>query len=116
VPAPTTLADILREFAGTTAFPRLNEEALTSVGTSASIFLRNRPTRVGALAVNLSLNQMWVWLDNTVSSTKGIRLAPSGGYFRLDWRVDWDLVGYEWWVIADGAASSFTVLEMRLEE
>lgn len=83
----------------------------TTLGTSAATILRNDPRRLAATIINLSAVAMYVAPSRDVSATNGIRLAPGGGQLTLIWDEDFDVTGYEWFGIADAAASAVYTLE-----
>lgn len=85
---------------------------ITSVGTTALEVLANNPNRLGFTIINLSTNVMYAGLSNDVSSTKGIRLAASGGSLTMVWDEDFQMVGWAWWVVASGATSAIYAIEV----
>jgi hypothetical protein len=110
VASARTVGELIRERFGLHVAPRVNR-SLTSVGTTAARLWPNDPDRLAALLVNLSVNQLWGGWWPDVSSTKGIRVGPSGGSWELVWYDDFDLVMYEAFVIADVAASTLLTVE-----
>lgn len=105
------LADLIAARFGVRTEAALNRSGAT-VGVVAASILRNDPRRLGALIVNLSTAAVYVSPSRGVSATAGVRLAPSGGTFGLDWEDDFDLTGYEWHAVADAAASAVLVIEV----
>ena len=100
--AKLNLAEILKQFVGATAAPRENPELNTlSAGVAQRVF-RNRPNRFAALIINTSLANMWWGLTANVAVNLGFWLPPQGGGLILDWREDFELVGWEQFLIQDG--------------
>lgn len=84
---------------------------VTTVGITAARLLINDPDRLGFLVVNLSANDIYVGPFPDVSSTKGIRLGPSGGNVVAMWEEDFEMVAWEWFAIATVGASNVLTLE-----
>jgi len=84
-----------------------------SVGTTAAEVLRNNPDRVAWLVVNLSANVVYVGFSGDVSSSKGIRLDPNGGYTSMSVEEDGEAVAYPVFAVATGADSAIYVLEIE---
>ena len=85
---------------------------VTSLGATAQKLLSNNPNRLGFVIVNLSANIVYIGLENSVSSTKGIRLDANGGSSGCIWDEDFDMTAWAWWAVASGAASAIYVLEI----
>lgn len=111
--AALSVADLLRDKLGTHGFPRVNPE-LTSVGLAAAVVFKQKPQRLAFIIVNLSVNALFAApaIAGPPTSARGIRLNQSGGNLHLFWRDDFDLVTYEWLLIADGAASDVFSVEI----
>jgi hypothetical protein len=106
-----TLTELLREKLGVGSYPAVNRR-LAQAGVAAALVFTNDPNRIGFYLVNLSLNAMYAGPFNNPSSTRGFYIGPNGGSLIVDWREDGHLVGWEWWVIADGAASALLAVEL----
>jgi hypothetical protein len=83
-----------------------------TVGTTATLILRNNPERIFWLAVNLSVNKGYVGWDAQVSSSKGIPIAPSGGYVSCTLEEDGELTIHEVYAVLENASGTFYVLEI----
>lgn len=57
--------------------------ANSTLTTSPTLILRANPNRVAYILVNLGSNDMYVWFDETVSSSKGFQIAANGGSLSL---------------------------------
>jgi|GEM_PF-6001430 len=86
-----------------------------SIKTTPTKVLGNNPDRLAAIIINLGDYTVYLSPRNDVSSTKGIKLSKSGGTLILNAKDDLELVGYEWWGIADGGNSTIFVLEVEAE-
>lgn len=111
---PKTAADLLFAREGVRTTRRVNRVA-ASVGIAAAQVFRQDPNRIGFRFVNLSLNAMYLGSWSDVSSTKGIYVGPNGGSALALWDEDGEEVGYEWFVIADGAASAYLAVETLVQ-
>ena len=83
-----------------------------SLGTTATEIVPNNPDRLGVTIVNLSTNSVYLALDSSVSSSKGILLAPSGGSASFNVEEDYQMVGWAIWGVASGASSAIFVIEV----
>ncbi len=85
---------------------------ITSVGTTATLVLANNPNRLGFIVINLSTDVMYIGLTHEVSSSKGIRLDASGGFWAGIWDELFDPVAWAWWLISTGEDSAVFALEI----
>ena len=106
-----TIHDLVRTRFGTSAFPIVNP-VISQVGVTVGQLARQNPNRIGLLFMNVSLNNMYVGFWNDVSASKGIRLGASGGFYKSVWFEDFEMPAYEWFAIADGAASNIVAVEL----
>lgn len=86
-----------------------------TVQTTATKILNNNPDRLAVVIINLGSNPVYVSVKPDVSTSKGIRLATNGGGLILNAKDDLELVGYEFWAIADGGSSTIFVMEVEAE-
>src|SRR5438309_1110261 len=108
---PRTLSALLIEKFGTRAVPVANRR-ISSVGATALLGAEGNPNRFALHCINLSVNNVFAYIDNTVTSSKGIFLGPNGGGFVLTWEEDFELVAAEWWFVASAAASNLLITEI----
>ncbi len=108
--ATKTLGDLVQDFLGVKTFHRDNPVTAT-VGLASQTLLRQNPNRVAFLVVNLSPNNVHIGPFGDVSSSKGILASPSGGNIVAHYREDFDIVGLEWFGIANVAGSAVLVIE-----
>lgn len=87
-----------------------------TLGVAAAQALRQNPTRVAFLFVNLSPNVMYLTPIGTPSAAKGCYVGPNGGSLGLLAEEDGEVVAWEWRGIAGAAASQYFVLETLLRE
>src|SRR5882762_6778641 len=107
---PRTLSQLLIDKFGTRAVPVSNRRlASGQAGVVAALGAEGNPNRFALHVLNLSNNNVWAFIDNTVTSSKGIFCGPNGGGFSLTWEEDFELVAQEWWFIASGAASNMLI-------
>lgn len=91
--------------------PRINPVTGT-VGTTATKILNNNPERIFWLAINLSANKGYVGWDPQVSSSRGIPIAPSGGYVSCCLEEDGELTIYEVHALLENAEGTFYIVEI----
>lgn len=100
-----TLRDFMRERMGVSTTPVINP-LISSVGTTATRLFRQNPNAVALLIVNLSTVAMYAGPFINPSSSRGITIGAGGGNLSLIWFEDFELVGMEWYIVADAAASN----------
>jgi len=112
--AKLNLAEILKQFVGATAFPRVNPE-VSSVNLVATRVFRNRPNRFAAIVINTGIPSIWWSLDPTNTPGTGLLLQPNGGTLILDWREDFEMTGWEQFLVADVAPAPILSIELVSE-
>lgn len=105
-----SLDELLQAEYGFRSVPRVNRTA-SQAATTVTKIMNNNPKRVYANIVNLGSNDVYIMIDNAVSSSRGIYVSPNGGSVTLKWRDDFHLLEHEWYAIAITAASNLLVLE-----
>lgn len=83
--------------------------------TTAGRVMRNDSSRLAATIINLGANPVFITPDGQPSTTRGIRVGPSGGAVTLIWDEDFNLVGLEWFGLTDAGTSDVYVLEVVVE-
>jgi hypothetical protein len=106
-----TRADLLRDRFGVDIGVN-TDPVVAAVGVAALKVLNNNPNRLAFTLVNLGTGKVYLKPDNTVSIASGIVLTAGGGSVNLEWSTDYDLVGMEWWAIADLAATPILTIEV----
>jgi len=86
-----------------------------TVETSATQILKNNPDRLAAIIINLGINPIYVSPYADVSRFKGIRIGPNGGSLILNAKEDLELVGYEWWAVAETSSCKVFIMEVEAE-
>lgn len=109
----TSLDALLLQTYGVQSYPVVNR-LVDTVGITPIQIASNNPRRIALNIVNLSVNSVYLMIDNRVSSTRGFYLGPGGGTLALIWRDDTHLLLHEWWAIAGAADSEILVLEELL--
>jgi len=92
-------------------YSRVNPVTPT-VATTATRVFRNHPDRVMLLAINLSSYDGYIGFDTEVSSTKGILVPASGGFFELLLEEDGELVTQEVYAISPGGSATWYFVEV----
>ena len=70
------------------------------------------PNRLGFVFMNMGANTVYLSPQNTVSVGNGIMIQSGGGGVSFIWRDDFNLVGVDWYAIADGLASNIHIMEI----
>lgn len=88
-----------------------------SVGDSrpATLIIGNNPNRTGLAIINASTASLYLSFNKDMGLTEGFYIVPSGGMLILNWRDDFDIVGWSWYGIASAAASAVNVVEEILD-
>jgi hypothetical protein len=106
----TSLNDLLNTLLSVRTTIRENDLIATANIAVAKV-LSADPKRMTFEIVNLSANAMYVAPSNTVSTNKGIYIAPNGGSLSLNYINDLSLVTMDWYITASVDASAIYVLE-----
>lgn len=106
-----TLDDLLKNEFGVDTYQGPGT-GVVSVGTTATKVCQLNPNRVGLTFINNSINTIYLFTDNSVSSSRGIQLAGGGGSISFNWRDDLVLNAQEWFGIAPAGPSNIFVLEV----
>lgn len=87
-----------------------NPEAVTAASTTAQKILANNPNRFAFIIVNLGDQICFVGLERNVEAdVKGIRLDANGGSFSCIWDEDFQMTGWAWWIIGEGASAVYAI-------
>lgn len=105
-----TARELVRERFRAPVSPITNRD-LAQAGVAVARLFRQDPDRLGFLVVNLSTADLFIGPFQDVSTTKGIRLGPSGGNISLLWEEDFETVAWEWFAVASAAASDLLAIE-----
>lgn len=84
------------------------DDPLTTI-VSASTPTRLLPNDPGALQVtiiNTGGTDMHIWTDSSVSNSKGILIAASGGSYEIDITRFALMPTREWWALGNGGATT----------
>lgn len=82
-----------------------------TASTTVEQFLRANPSRVAFTFVNLGINPVFIWSDEQVSASRGLRAGPNGGSITVIYDQDFARVGYAWFMVATGGASNVAIME-----
>lgn len=108
-----TLAELLTEQLGIKTYSRENP-VVSQIQTTATLILRQDPSRIGFLYVNLSSENHFIAPLAGVASDNGVFVGPSGGNVQVVYTEDFDLPGRAWFAVAGAANSDFLVIEVLL--
>lgn len=93
---------------------RFNPNPIVStVQTAATQLWRGNPDRLQLTFINLGANIIYLFVDPSVSASRGIYLAPGGGSVILTAEEDGELVGYPWWALAATAVTNIFSAEVE---
>ena len=101
---------IFREF-GVVTDIHVNRLA-NQVGTSVVKVLDNNPNRLAWTLINLGTGFLMVSNTPEVSATRGIYLASGGGGVNFLWKEEFSAVGWEFYAVAQNAATPIWLLEV----
>jgi len=87
---------------------------VSSVGTTVTQILREDPSRLMYVIVNLGAYDMFIAYDRQVSSTRGIKVAAGGGTFISWWKEDGRLVCLPVFGVAPGGTTAIFVSVEKL--
>lgn len=82
-----------------------------TIGVTVGKVVQANPDRVGLVVINGGAADVLIWVDNSVSTTKGIRLTANGGSVTMTVHDDFTLPAQEWDGISSGAGNVLSVLE-----
>lgn len=85
------------------------------VDTVASTVLRNDPSRVSFLFVNLGAFLVFITPRGEPSATNGIRLEANGGGVSAEWETDGEVVAWAWRAISVGGLTDVFILENLID-
>jgi len=83
-----------------------------AVAITATKILAQNPERVFWMIINLSVNKGYVGWDPQVSSTRGIPIAPNGGYVSCTAEEDGELVIHEVYAVNENASGTYYIVEI----
>ena len=109
-----SLSELIKNTYGVEVSSVVNK-TVSEIGATVTKIVNNNPKRVSLLIVNLSDNDVHIMIDNQVSSSRGIYLAPGGGAVNFDWSTDFTLISHDWFGIAAAAASPLLIVEGVLQ-
>lgn len=87
-------------------------ESTVDLSTTAKRVISNNYERMGLTVVNLSANDVFMGLTNTVSTTFGIELIGSGAALLINARDDLALVGHEWYGLTNTSTATLYIQEV----
>jgi len=82
--------------------------------TSVEQFLRAYPSRIAFTFTNLGANPVFIWSDQGVATTKGLRAGPNGGSVVLKYDEDFSRVTFPWFMLSSGGSSSVAIMEVLI--
>ena len=80
--------------------------------TTVTKVLNINPNRLAFIVMNMGASAVYLSPSNTVAVGNGIIILPGGGGVTLVWNEDFNMVGLDWYAIADGANSDIYVMEI----
>ena len=83
-----------------------------TVAVNVTRILGINPNRLGFTIMNMGANDVYVSPVVTVAVGNGILLQPSGGGVSFIWNEDFNIVGLDFYAIADGGNSNIYLQEI----
>lgn len=108
-----SVAELIQELYKLKTTP-VENPVIAAVGTTAVLVLSSNPRRFSFTFINLSSNIIYISPNTEVSATRGIYVAPNGGFLSLNYIDDMELVTHDWYAVATAAASEIYVLENNM--
>jgi len=109
-----TTRDLLERELGVRTRSAENRETEAMTTTEALVF-RADSGRLALQITNLGTTAVHIRPAAGVSTSVGVRLAPSGGFYSLNWKDDFSLVTKEWFGIAASGTPTIYTLEELIE-
>lgn len=110
-----TTSDLIEKLYGVKTYQ--NTEANNStVQTTPTQIVSNDPGALQMTLINLGAYDMYIWVDESVSATRGILIAANGGSYEINWQDYMRMPTYSWWGIAPGGATAVAVLRESILE
>jgi len=109
-----TVREVIERLRGVATTPRINRDATQAAATSG-VVLKQDPSRVSFLIVNLGSFDVFLAPLGAASLTRGMRIPASGGSVSAQFDEDGEVVGNEWQAIGNGGVSALFILENVIE-
>ena len=104
-----TTADLVDKLYGVKTYQNTSANNNT-VQTTPTQIVSNDPGALQMTLINLGANDMYIWVDESVSSTKGILIAANGGSYEINFTTYMKMPTYSWWGVAPAGATAIAVL------
>jgi hypothetical protein len=112
--AAGSIRDLLVAQRGVITTPRINRDAIQAAAAD-SVVMRQDPSRVAWLVVNLGTFDVFLAPLAAASPTRGVRLSANGGFASAQWDEDGEVVAHEWHAVGNGGASALYIQEAVIE-
>jgi len=104
-----TTAEVIEKKLGIKTYQ--NTEVMNAiVGLTPVQIVSNDPGCLHFTLINLGANDIYIWNDESVSSTHGILVPGNGGMYYINFNDTMLMPTYSWWGLAVGAATNIAVL------
>lgn len=108
-----TVIDVIEKLYGVQTY-EVDNPLTSSVTSSATKILPNDPGGLQITVINLGANDMFLWTDPSVSSSKGIQIQANGGSYEIDFTRFMTLPSREWWAIAPAGTVNISVKRVAI--
>lgn len=105
-----TLKELLNDMFGIQTFEQINKTT-SDIDSTVKTILKANPNRVSFVIFNLGTAAAYISIENDVSSSKGMYIAPNGGSITVQWDRDFSLPAREWFGISSLDNQSVLILE-----
>lgn len=105
----STTREILNKLYGVNVLEEDDPTGTTTVTTTPTRILPNNPGGLQVTIINTGSNDLNLWTDNSVSATKGIRIAANGGSYEIDFTRFGTMPTREWWAVALSSTTTVSV-------
>lgn len=104
-----TTADLITKLYGVNTTETDNPLAVSSIGTTPVRLLDNDPGGLQITIINSGAQDMYMWTDPTVSTTKGILIQANGGSYEIDFTRFMRMPTREWWAVTATATTTAAI-------
>lgn len=109
-----TARDVIDKLYGIKTYDQDDPLGVTTVNATSTRLVENNPNALQLTIINTGTNDINVWTDSTVSSTKGIRIAANGGSYEIDFTRFGNFPTREWWGIGIGGTSTVSIKRLNI--
>ena len=105
-----TTQDVIDKLYGVKTY-QSNDPMNSTITAVPTQIVANDPAALQLTIINTGANDLMLWNDESVSTTKGILIAANGGSYEIDFTRFMKMPTYSWWgICAAGLTTTIAVL------